>query len=292
MRPVPLVVVGDRLSVHEVVERDRRLRVELLVGRVDAGVHHADLDPAAVHAVVGARLLGAEVAVRGLHRDRDPEVGLEADQAGPAGERLGAGGRDGGGEAVDEAEPRAEGGGRERGACGGGAARAAEGGDDVEPVARARALQGAAQTVVDAVAVAVDEPAGGTVGRGGRLGGCGGHGRGHGGDDHDRDRGHHDTQGDPSSPHDRPSVPAPPRRDNPASVGSSYPLVPRGRPDRRAARPTGSPRPSRGRTDGPARCRPRARSCRRGARDSGGRAGRRTRSPPPRGLRPSRARRR
>ena len=49
-------------------------------------------EPGAVDAVVGPRLLGAEVPVGGLHRGGDAEVGLEADQARPAGERLGAGG--------------------------------------------------------------------------------------------------------------------------------------------------------------------------------------------------------
>src|SRR3990170_1223781 len=105
-----MVVVGDRRGADEVPEHDR-LRVELLVVRVDPRVEHAPLAPRAGESERGPRLVNAEVRPRRVHRRVDHHVRLDPEDAGDPGEagRLPAG--EGGREAIDDRElaPDAEG---------------------------------------------------------------------------------------------------------------------------------------------------------------------------------------
>jgi hypothetical protein len=76
---VAVVVIRGRSTVDVVHPRDRPLRVELLVVRVDTGVDDADLRPCSSRREVVLRRRDAEVAVRHIVERMDREILLDAD---------------------------------------------------------------------------------------------------------------------------------------------------------------------------------------------------------------------
>src|SRR5207247_2130335 len=74
VRPVSVIVVRGRRGADEIVERDR-FGVELLVGRVDAGVEDAYPGPCSGHpGEIRAGTVDPEVAPGGVERERHPDV--------------------------------------------------------------------------------------------------------------------------------------------------------------------------------------------------------------------------
>ena len=97
----PVDVADEVLEGHYLVRGYCCLVVELLVGRLDAGVDDADIDAGAGEPFLGPHKFHPEVAPRRLQEDGRSRVLFDAEHAGGAGHCPCLGGAHGGGEALD-----------------------------------------------------------------------------------------------------------------------------------------------------------------------------------------------